>query len=67
MKHYDSSADRRFNCSVLYINTGGRRKQATIKTIAPAADLAMALAERIARADKRRRVQNVYYVTAIEQ
>jgi hypothetical protein len=67
MRHYDSSADRTFNCAVLYVNTGGRRKQATVKTIAPAADLAMALAERIVRADNRRKVQSVYYTTAIQQ
>jgi hypothetical protein len=67
MRHYDSSQDRTFNCAVLYINAGGRRKQATVKTIAPAADLAMALAERIVRADNRRRVQSVYYTSAIEQ
>jgi|DEB19_MinimDraft_3_1074340.scaffolds.fasta_scaffold724219_1 hypothetical protein len=65
--HYDSSNDRTFNCAVLYINTGNCRKQATIKTIAPAADLAMELAIKIVRADKRRKVKSVYYTTAIEQ
>ena len=67
MNRYDSNADRAFNCTVCYINTGNRRKQATIKTIAPAADLAMALAEKIARADNRRMIKSVYYITAIEQ
>ena len=67
MRHYDSSHDRTFNCAVLYINTGNRRMQATIKTIAPAADLAMELATKIVRADKRRKVKSVYYTTAIEQ
>jgi hypothetical protein len=67
MMHYDSSNDRAFNCAVLYINTGNCRKQATIKTIAPAADLAMELAIKIVRADKRRKVASIYYTTAIEQ
>jgi hypothetical protein len=67
MKHYDSSYDRVFNCAVLYVNTSNHRKQATIKTIAPAADLAMELATKIVRADNRRKVKNVYYTTAIEQ
>lgn len=67
MKHYDSSYDRVFNCAVLYVNTSNHRKQATVKTIAPAADLAMELATKIVRADNRRKVKNVYYTTAIEQ
>lgn len=67
MKHYDSRNDRTFNCAVLYINESNRRMQATIKTIAPAADLAMDLAIKIVRADKRRKVKSVYYMTAIEQ
>jgi hypothetical protein len=67
MRHYDSRHDRTFNCAVLYTNTGGRRKQANIKTIAPAADLAMELATKIVRTDKRRRVQSVYYTSAIKQ
>jgi hypothetical protein len=67
MKHYDSSHDRTFNCAVLYVNESNRRMQATIKTIAPAADLAMDLATKIVRADKRRKVKSVYYTTAIEQ
>jgi hypothetical protein len=64
MMHYDY---RTFNCAVLYLNTGNRRKQANIKTIAPAADLAMELATKIVRTDKRRKVKSVYYTTAIEQ
>lgn len=67
MRHYDSSHDRVFNCAVLYITASNHRKQATIKTIAPAADLAMELAEKIVRADKRRKMKSVYYTTAIEQ
>lgn len=67
MKHYDSSHDRTFNCAVLYITASNHRKQATIKTIAPAADMAMDLAIKIVRADKRRKVKSVYYTTAIEQ
>ena len=67
MRHYDTSNDRLFNCAVLYINTGNRRKQARVKTIAPAADLAMDLATKIVRADKRRKVKSIYYTTAIEQ
>jgi hypothetical protein len=67
MRHYNSSTDRLFNCAVLYVNTGNRRMQATVKTTAPAADLAMELATKIVRADKRRKVKSVYYTTAIEQ
>jgi hypothetical protein len=67
MRHYDSSHDRLFNCAVLYITASNCRKQANLKTIAPAADLAMELAEKIVRADKRRRVKRVYYTRAIEQ
>lgn len=52
MKHYDSSYDRRFNCAVLYLNNSNRRMQANIKTIAPAADMAMELATKIVRAER---------------
>jgi hypothetical protein len=67
MRHYDSRNDRTFNCAILYVNTGERRKQANVKTIASAADIALDLAERIVRADKRRKVKSVYYTSAIEQ
>ena len=67
MNHYDSSHDRTFNCAVLYINESNRRMQANVKTIAPAADLALDLAEKLVRTDKRRKVKSVYYTTAIEQ
>lgn len=67
MKHYDSSQDRTFSCAVLYLNAGNRRMQATVQTIAPAADLAMELAIKIVRADKRRKVKSIYYTTAIER
>jgi len=66
MKHYDSRYDHLFNCAVLYINTGNRRKQANLKTIAPAADLAMELAIKIVRADKRRKVRAIEFMEAIE-
>jgi len=67
MRHYDSRHDRTFNCAILYINESNRRMQANVKTIAPAADLALDLAEKLVRADKRRKVKSVYYTTAIEQ
>jgi len=67
MRHYDSRHDRTFNCAILYVNTGGRRKQANVKTIANAADIALDLAEKLVRADKRRKVKSVYYTSAIEQ
>jgi len=67
MRHYDSSRDRTYNCAILYVNTGGRRKQANVKTIASAADIALDLAEKLVRADKRRKVKSVYYTSAIEQ
>jgi hypothetical protein len=49
------------------VNTGERRKQANVKTIASAADIALDLAEKLVRADKRRKVKSVYYTSAIEQ
>jgi hypothetical protein len=67
MRHYDSSHDRTFNCTILYVNTGERRKQANVKTIASAADIALNLAEKLVRDDKRRKVKNIYYTSAIEQ
>lgn len=67
MRHYDSRHDRTFNCAILYLNESNRRMQANVKTIAPAADMAMDLATKIVRADKRRKVKSVYYTTAIEQ
>ena len=67
MRHYDSRHDRTFNCAILYINESNRRMQANVKTIAPAADISLDLAEKLIRADKRRNVKSVYYTSAIEQ
>lgn len=56
-----------FNCMVTYETVGGRRKSAHCKTRAAAADIALDIAERQLRADKRRRVARVVYGKAIEQ
>ena len=58
---------RHFNCMVTYETVGGRRKSAHCKTSAAAADIALDIAERQLRADKRRRVARVVYGKAIEQ
>jgi hypothetical protein len=67
VRHYDSRHDRTFNCAILYINESNRRTQANVKVIAPAADLALELAEKIIRTDGRRKVREIVYMEAIEQ
>ena len=59
--------DRAFNCAVVYSTPSGRRVQANLRTIAPAADLALDLAVQIVRTDKRRLIQSIEYMEAIEQ
>lgn len=59
--------DRVFNCAVVYSTPSGRRVQTNLRTIAPAADLALDLAIRVMRADKRRLIQSIAYTEAIEQ
>lgn len=67
MNHYDSSTDRLFNCLLVYYTPAGKRVHYRTKAIAPAADLALDLAQRHITHDSRRKVQTVDYMEAIEQ
>jgi hypothetical protein len=67
MRRYSSLFDRLFNCLVVYSTPAGRRVNVSIRVIAPSADLAMELAEKIVRADKRRAILSVEYAKAIQQ
>lgn len=67
MAYFDTSYDLLFNCTVVYITPSGARKHFRAKTIAPAADLALEIAEKLLRTDKRRQVHAVEYTEAIQQ
>lgn len=67
MAYFDAMYDRLFNCTVVYNTPAGARRHFRAKTIAPAADLALEIAEKLLRADKRRLVASVEYTEAIEQ
>lgn len=56
----------KFNCLLEYYTPGGYRRQSHHSTIATAADLALEIAEKQLRADKRRRVAWVSYGKAIQ-
>lgn len=56
-----------FNCRLIYYTPGGYRRHSFHKTRAIAADLAIEIAERQLRSDKRRRVARVSYGEAIQQ
>lgn len=56
-----------FNCRVVYYTPAGHRRTVCLKTRAIAADLALDVAERQLRGDKRRRVARVSYGEAIQQ
>lgn len=56
-----------FNCRLTYVTPAGHRRHSRHKTRAIAADIALEIAERQLRADKRRRVARVTYGEAIEQ
>lgn len=56
-----------FNCRLIYLTPGGKRVHAYYKTTAIAADLAVEIAERLLRKDKRRQVTRVVYSEAISQ
>ena len=56
----------RFNCLLIYYTASGYRRQSTHRTIAPSADLALDIAEKQLRNDKRRRVGRVVYGKAIQ-
>lgn len=56
----------KFNCLLEYYTPSGYRRQSTHRTIASAADLALDIAEKQLRNDKRRRVAWVSYGKAIQ-
>ncbi len=56
-----------FNCLLVYRTPAGHRRQSRHKTRAPAADLAMDIAEKQLRRDRRRKVDRVTYAEAIQQ
>lgn len=56
-----------FNCRLIYYTPGGYRRHSFHRTRAIAADLAIEIAEKQLRADKRRRVASVVYGEAIQQ
>ena len=56
-----------FNCLLVYRTPAGHRRQSRHKTRAVMADIALDIAERQLRADKRRRVDRVTYGKAIQQ
>lgn len=56
----------KFNCLLEYYTPGGYRRQSHHSTIATAADLALEIAEKQLRNDKRCRVDRVVYGKAIQ-
>ena len=56
-----------FNCRLVYLTPAGHRRHSSHKTRAIAADIALDIAERQLRADKRRRVASVVYGKAIQR
>lgn len=56
-----------FNCRLIYYTPSGYRRHSFHKTRAIAADLAIEIAEKQLRNDKRRRVARVSYGEAIQQ
>ena len=55
-----------FNCRLVYYTPAGHRRHFYGKTRAAMADIALEIAERQLRADKRRRVARVSYGEAIQ-
>ena len=55
-----------FNCRLTYLTPAGHRRHSHHKTRAIAADIALEIAERQLRADKRRRAASVIYGEAIQ-
>ncbi len=56
-----------FNCLLIYYTPAGHRRNAHIKTRAIAADIALDIAEKLLRRDKRRHVGRIVYGEAIQQ
>ena len=67
MRRYDSSTDRVYGCMIMYLTPAGRPVQVYERTMAPTAEEALALAEKIVRADKRRVIQSIEHRKAYEQ
>ena len=67
MRQYDSSTDRVYGCVITYLTPKGHWVQVNERTMAPSAEEALALAEKIVRADKRRVIQSIEYRKAYEQ
>ena len=56
-----------FNCRLVYYTPAGNRRHSYHKTRATCADIALDIAERQLRSDKRRHVARVTYGEAIQQ
>lgn len=67
MTHYDSSKDKLFGCVITYQTPAGRWVQVNEMTIAPSAEEALALAEKLVRRDKRRTIGSIKYRKAYER
>lgn len=67
MKLLEGLPYRDFNCRLVYYTPAGHRRHFYGKTRAVMADIALDIAERQLRADKRRLVARVSYGEAIEQ
>lgn len=67
VRRYDSSTDRVYGCTIMYLTPAGRWVQVYERTIAPTSEEALALAEKIVRADKRRVIQSIEHRKAYEQ
>lgn len=55
-----------FNCCITYLTPAGRRKHSWRKVRAIAADIALEIAERQLRTDRRRLIQCIIYGEAIQ-
>jgi hypothetical protein len=67
MKLLEGLPYRDFNCRLVYYTPAGHRRHFYGKTRAVMADIALDIAERQLKADKRRLVARVTYGEAIEQ
>lgn len=56
-----------YNCQLVYVSPGGKRRHFRTKAEAPSADEALALAEKLVRRDKRRTIGSIKYRRAYER